>query len=74
MDLVKKVIVGLVGLIVIFQLLAAFAPDLGAAANNITSQSETLPLTSLFAKGGVIFLIVMVGVTLTVIYKFMPKK
>lgn len=64
--MIEKVLGAIIGIIVIFYILAGTAGDLGDAADNITAASDTLPLTSLFKKGGVVFLILMAGILLAV--------
>lgn len=64
--MVESVLSAIIGIIVVFYVLAGTAADLGYAADNITAQSSTLPLTSLFKRGGVVFLILMAGVLVAV--------
>jgi len=74
MQIVNKVIVGVISLIVLFQVLAGTATDVGTAAESLTNESATYPLTGLFGKGGVVLLLLMVGVLMAVLKYFMPSK
>lgn len=66
----------IITLIVVFNVLSSTAPDLGAAANNLTATrinasyaeeaGDILPLASLFKRGGIVFLILMAGILLAV--------
>jgi len=75
MKIINKVIIGVISLIVLFQILAGTAADVGTAADELTvNGSATYPLTGLFGKGGVVLLLVMVGVLFAVLKYFMPSK
>ena len=49
-NLVSSVLLIIIFLIIIFQVLADTAVDIGNAADNITAQSDVYPLTSFFKK------------------------
>lgn len=66
-NLVSEVLLIIIFLIIIFQVLADTAEDIGNAADNITAQSDVYPLTSFFKKKGIILLALMAGVVIVLI-------
>lgn len=73
---VYAVIGVIITVIVVFNVLASTAPDLGHAADNMTATrfnssypqlpGDHLPLVSLFKRGGIVFLILMAGILVAV--------
>lgn len=86
---ITTIIVGIVIIIIIFNILAETAPVIGAVAGNITCTSgtdiqclsnatgfpvsEVLPLTGFFAKGGIILLSMISGIILLLITRLLLK-
>lgn len=69
-----KLIMAIVGVIVVFTIIASTASDLTTAGDNVSDSG--LPLAGLFSGGGVILLIFMAGILLalvTVFLKFHKK-
>ncbi len=66
-NLVSEVLLIIIFLIIIFQVLADTAGDIGDAADNITNQSDVYPLTSFFKKKGIILLALMAGIVIVLI-------
>ena len=71
-DTVYKYITGIVLMIVLFLLLADLMPEFQSAGDDLNSSG--VPLGSLFASGGIIFLIVMAGVLIFIVKGVLPKK
>lgn len=63
---IDKLVYGLLGLVVLFNLLAVLIPDVGTAGDTLNSSGA--PLGSLFVTGGIVSLIIMAGV-LTKVFK-----
>ena len=73
--LVIGVISLIVGIVMIFYIVAALAPTITSAANNMSASG--LPLASLFSSSGVILTILIIGVFLAVlimVFKLMQHK
>ena len=66
-QLVSSVLMIIILLIITFQVLADTAEDIGYAADNITAESATYPLTSFFKKKGIVLLALMAGIVITLI-------
>lgn len=62
---ITSVVLGIVLIIVVFQLVAGTAADLQGAGNNISA--TTLPLASLFSGTGVVLLIFMAFLLVAII-------
>lgn len=71
--MVKSVLMVIILLIITFQVLADTATDIGNAADNITAESDTYPLTSFFKKKGIVLLAIMAGIIITIIGAVLPK-
>ena len=70
---VEKVVVSivllLVGVILIFQIMASLSAPLGDAADQIAAQSSVWgSLVSLFEKGGILFIVILIGVFLGLLF------
>lgn len=63
-------IIGIVLLVVLFQLYAALVPEAQAAGNQLNSSG--VPLGSLFTSSGVVFIIIMAALVIAVVLAFMP--
>jgi hypothetical protein len=67
--MVKKIVTGLIlgiiGIVVIFYIIGSTAGTLTEASGNISTSG--LPLANLFSSNGVVLLIIMAGVLLAVI-------
>lgn len=63
--LVYGVVIGIVGIVVIFYLVGSLAPTLVTASDNISNSG--LPLAGLFSSGGIVMIIIVVGILLTII-------
>ena len=64
-------IYSIIGLVVLFLIVANLYPTLAQAGNNLSTSG--LPLWSLFASGGLIFILIAVGLLITVVALVMPK-
>jgi hypothetical protein len=63
-------IIGIVLLVVLFQLYAALVPEAQAAGNALNESG--VPLGSLFTSNGVVFIIIMAALVIAVVLAFMP--
>lgn len=64
--MVTGLIMGIVGIVVVFYLVSGLAPTLTNAANNISASG--LPLASLFSSSGVTIIIIVLAIFVGVIY------
>jgi hypothetical protein len=64
-QMIKKIIFLIVGIVVIFYIVGGLAPTLITAAGNISESG--LPLSNLFASGGVVMIIFVVGILIAII-------
>ena len=63
----KGILFAVITLIIVFQLLAATAGDVGDAADNITTLgADTYPLVSFFKKKGIILLAFIAGIIISI--------
>lgn len=70
--IINKAILGIVLLVVLFQLYAQLMPTAQDAGNDLNSSG--VPLGNLFTGGGVVFIIIMAALIVLVVKSFMPKK
>ncbi len=63
-------ILGIVLLVVLFQLYANLVPEAQTAGNTLNASG--VPLGSLFVSGGVVFVIIMAALVILVVKSFMP--
>jgi len=76
---INKIILGIVLLVVILQIYGALMPVAMTAGNVINNtvttvgenRTATLPLNTIFAGNGVIFVIIMAALLMAVVYYFM---
>ena len=61
-SMVKGLIIGIVSIVILFLLVGSLAGTLQDAADNISGSG--LPLAGLFARGGVVILLFVVGILL----------
>jgi uncharacterized membrane protein len=71
-DTINKAIMGIILLVVLFQLYATLVPEAQTAGDTLNSSG--VPLGSLFASGGVVFVIIMAALIILVVNSFMNKK
>jgi len=69
---ITSIIIGLVLVVVLFLVLADLVPQAQTAGDTLNSSG--VPLGSLFASNGVIFVVIMAGVLIVVIYAFLKFK
>ena len=72
--LVRNVLFSVIMLIILYQVLADTATDIGNASDDIIVQNETYPLTSFFKKKGIVLLALMAGIVIVAITAFMGGK
>lgn len=72
-NMVTNLFLVIIFLILIFQVLADTATDVGDAAANITAASDTYPLTSFFKKKGIVLLALMAGIAIVIIKSVLPS-
>jgi len=63
-------IIGIVLLVVLFQLYAALVPEAQSAGDALNASG--VPLGSLFTSNGVVFIIIMAALVIAVVLAFMP--
>lgn len=68
----QKLVTYLIGIVVVFLLLAELMPEAQTAGNTLNASG--VPLGSLFASNGVLFLVIMAGVLIVVVRGAMKKK
>jgi len=71
-DTINKAIIGIILLVVLFQLYAVLMPELETSGNALNASG--VPMGSLFASGGVIFIIIMAALIVLVVKSFTTKK
>jgi len=71
-DTINKAIMGIILLVVLFQLYATLVPEAQTAGDTLNSSG--VPLGSLFASGGVVFVIIMAALIILVVNSFVNKK
>ena len=71
-NIIDKAIVGLIAIVVLFQLIAVLVPEAQTAGDTINDQAG-LPLRNLFASDGVVFIIIMAAFVLVVVKGLMGK-
>lgn len=64
-DMVEKIVMIVIGIVVIFYIIAGLASTLISASNNISASG--LPLANLFSSGGVVLILLMVGILLFIL-------
>jgi len=69
---ITAIIIGLVLVVVLFLVLADLVPQAQTAGDTLNASG--VPLGSLFASNGVIFVVIMAGVLIVVIYAFLKFK
>lgn len=69
-DLADKVIMVVLSFIIVLQILAETASDLGTASDCIVAANDTFALTNLFKKKGVIYIAFMIGIFMA-LYRLM---
>jgi len=69
---IQGIIIGLVLVVVLFLLLAELVPEAQTAGDALNTSG--VPLGSLFASDGVVFVIIMAGILLVVIFAFLKFK
>ncbi|MBD3234003.1 MAG: hypothetical protein GF315_09805 [candidate division Zixibacteria bacterium] len=72
MGQIGKYIGAIIGIVVLFLLLADLVPEAQTAGDTLNESG--VPLGSLFASSGVLFVIIMAGVLLFVVGYFWKKK
>ena len=71
---VSKYITVIVGVIVLFIVVAALLPTAITSGNTLNTSLGGTGIALLFASGGAIWTILAVGILIAVIYALMPKK
>ena len=72
MDSLNTAIIGIVLIVVLFQLYSALVPEAQAAGDSLNASG--VPLGSLFTGSGVVFIIIMASLVVVVVRSFMPGK
>ncbi len=68
--ILNQAILGLVLLVVLFQLYAQLVPEAQAAGNSLNASG--VPLGSLFVGSGIVFVIIMAALVILVVRSFLP--
>ena len=68
--ILNSAILGLVLLVVLFQLYAELMPEAQAAGDDLNASG--VPLGSLFAASGIVFVIIMAALIILVVKAFLP--
>ena len=68
----NKIVTYLIGIVVVFLLLAELMPEAESAGDTLNASG--VPLGALFASGGVLFLVIMAGVLIVMVRGAMAKK
>lgn len=61
-----------IGFVLLFKIMAAVIPE-AQTAGNVLNATAGLPLKSLFASNGVVFILLMAGAIIMIVYSVMPK-
>lgn len=69
--IISTAILGIILLVVLFQLYASLVPTAQTAGNTLNSSG--VPLGSLFAGNGLVFIIIMSALIIVVVKAFIPK-
>ena len=69
---ISKIVASIVGVVVLFALIAGLLPTAQTQGNAINTAG--LPLGSLFAGSGIVFTLIMAAILLAVVYAFLPSK
>ncbi len=69
-NILNTAILGLVLLVVLFQLYATLVPEAQAAGDSLNAAG--VPLGSLFVGSGVVFVIIMAALVILVVRSFLP--
>lgn len=69
---ITKWIMVIILAVVLFTVVAQLLPEMETAGDAINATGA--PLAGFFATGGIVFLLVMAGLLLLIVYAFMPKK
>ena len=69
---IEKAIFAIILLVVAFKVYATMLPEAQTAGDELNSSG--VPLGSLFASSGVVFLIIMAALIILIVRNFMPKK
>lgn len=69
---INSAILGIVLVVVLFQLYAVLVPEAQTAGDTLNAAG--VPLGSLFTSSGVIFIIIMVALLIVVVRSFLPGK
>ena len=69
---VRNIIYVIIIMIVLFGVIAVILPEAGVYGDQV--ESSGVPLGSLFAAGGVVFLLVMAGILLVTVNTFIKNK
>jgi hypothetical protein len=69
MDLTNKWIYMAIGLVVLLSVVAGIIPTINDALGNMSASGA--PLASLFARNGLVLLIIMAGILIAVVYGVM---
>ena len=72
MGMTTKIIGAVIGIIILFLVLADLLPEAQTAGDTLNASG--VPLGALFASSGVVFLLIMAGVLFYVVKKFVPRK
>ena len=68
-DMINKAILGIVLLVVLFQLYATLVPEAQTAGQALNDSG--VPFGSLFLGGGVVFIIIMAAIIIVIVKSFM---
>ena len=68
--ILNQAILGLVLLVVLFQLYAQLVPEAQAAVDSLNASG--VPLGSLFVSSGIVFVIIMAALVILVVRSFLP--
>ena len=69
--IVNSAIYSIIGIVVLFKLYASLVPEAMSAGNELNETG--VPLGSFFVSDGIVFLLVMVGLFITVLRSVMKK-
>lgn len=69
---ISKWVGAIVGVVVLFYIVAQLLPEAQTAGDAINSAG--LPLGSLFTGSGVVFILIMASILIAIVYAFLPKK
>lgn len=71
-SMINSAILGIVLLVVLFQLYAQLVPEAQSAGDTLNESG--VPLGALFTSNGVVFIIIMAALVIVVVRSFMKKK